>query len=85
MQDLARQGRQRYAKRWLGREVTVLVENGGNEKNFCRGISENYLKLHVRYNGEKAPAAGSVLRCRISCDQAPGFRNEEYDAAAVEE
>ena len=82
LQDLAWQGRQRYVKRWLGREVTVLVENSGNEKNFCRGISENYLKLHVRYNGEKAPPAGSVLRCEISCDEKPDYRNEEYDAIA---
>ena len=62
--NLARQGRVDYVRRWLGREVEVLVENGGGS-NLCRGISENYLKVHIQYKGEKAPPPGTVLRCKL--------------------
>jgi len=74
---LAQAGRADYARRWLGREVEVLVEKGGG-LNSCRGISENYLKLLVKYNGEKAPPPGTVLRCRITEEKVGNF-----DAAAV--
>ena len=84
--NLARQGRADYVRRWLGREVDVLIEKG----NPCRGVSENYLKLFVRYKGEKAPPPGSVLRCKI-LDEEPhteawGFTadTEGYDAVAEE-
>jgi len=60
--DLAKQGRADYVNRWLGREAAVLIENGGK---YCRGISENYLKLSVKYKGEKAPKPGTVLRCKL--------------------
>ena len=75
--NLARQGRADYVRRWLGREVEALIEKGGGS-NSCRGISENYLKLFVRYNGEKAPPTGTVLRCRL-LDEGIG----DYDATAV--
>ena len=73
--NLARQGRADYVRRWLGKEVDVLVEKGKS----CRGVSENYLKLLVQYKGEKAPAPGSVLRCKILEEDTEG-----YDAAAEE-
>jgi len=83
---LASAGRADYARRWLGREVEVLVEKGGGS-NLCRGLSENYLKLLVKYNGEKAPSPGAVLRCRI-VQEDPTQRREgadgNFDAAAEE-
>ena len=70
LNDLAFLGRERYVKRSLGREVDALVEMGTAygeecEARYCRGISENYLKLRIRYQGENAPAAGTVLRCKL--------------------
>jgi threonylcarbamoyladenosine tRNA methylthiotransferase MtaB len=62
--DLAKRGRADYVNRWLGRETDVLVERGGGK--YCHGISENYLKLCVQYNGEKAPSPGVILRCKLS-------------------
>ena len=86
LSDLARHGRKSYARRWLDREVEVLIEKGGGS-NFCRGISENYLKLLVKYNGEKAPPPGTVLRCRI-VQEDPTQRREgadgDFDAVAEE-
>jgi threonylcarbamoyladenosine tRNA methylthiotransferase MtaB len=75
--SLARGGRADYVRRWLGREVEVLVEKGDFSKSGCKGISENYLKIFVRHNGE-APPPGSVLRCRISSE----YKGENFDAAA---
>ena len=64
--DLARQGKAGYVRRWFGREVEVLVEKGDAGKSFCRGVSENYLKLLVQYHGGgKAPPPGSILRCKL--------------------
>jgi len=75
--NLARQGRAAYVRRRLGQEVDVLVEKG----NPCRGVSENYLKLLVKYRGEKAPSPGTVLRCKIF-EEEP--HTEGYDAVAEE-
>ena len=78
--NLARQGRTDYICRWLGREVEVLVEKGGGS-NSCRGVSENYLKLLLKYKGEKAPPPGTVLRCKLlEKYHAEG----DYDAVAEE-
>ena len=76
--DLALQGRAGYVNRWLGREVDVLIEKGRCAKSFCRGISENYLKILIKFKGDKPPPPGSVLRCVLS-----GKYNEENcDAVA---
>ena len=75
--SLAQQGRADYVRRWLGREVNVLVENGNFSNSGCGGTSENYLKIFVRHNGE-APPPGSVLRCRISSE----YKCGNFDAAA---
>ena len=78
--NLARQGRADYVRRWLGHEVEVLVERGNASKSICRGISENYLKLLIRYEGETAPPPGTVLRCKIlEKYHAEG----DYDAVAI--
>jgi hypothetical protein len=47
----------------------------------CRGISENYLKLRIEYEGER-PSAGTVLRCRITGEQSGP--DEDIDAIAQE-
>jgi threonylcarbamoyladenosine tRNA methylthiotransferase MtaB len=74
--DLAWQGRAEYVKRWIGREVEALVEKdqsnlrfGAKSKEqmaYCRGITENYLKVLIQYNGDRAPPQGTVLRCRLT-------------------
>jgi len=75
--NLANQGKADYTRRWLGREVEVLVEKGDGS-GFCRGISENYLKLLVQYKGE-APTAGTVLRCKIVKETS----EKNFDAVAI--
>ena len=71
--SLARQGRAEYVKRWLGREVDVLIEKSA--QNSCRGVSENYLKLLVT-NESSPPPPGTVLRCRL----APNNETNDFDA-----
>jgi len=83
--DLAWQGRRDYISRWLGREVSVLIENNPRTSG-CRGVSENYLKLLVKHNGGKpqaaAPKPGTVLLCRLIEDQkTDNYR--DYDAVAA--
>jgi threonylcarbamoyladenosine tRNA methylthiotransferase MtaB len=77
--DLAWLGRTEYVRRWLGREVEILVEKGG-ASNFCKGVSQNYLKLLVPYNGGKPPAPGTVLRCKITENHVE--KHGDYDAIA---
>jgi len=62
---LAREGTAEYLRRWQGREVEALVEKGGSG-GFCRVVTENYLKLVVPYNGEKAPLPGTVLQVTVA-------------------
>jgi len=73
--DLARKGRADYTRRWLGREVDVIVEKSDKKK--CGGITENYLKVMINRKGEK-PESGTVIRCKLS--EIAG--NDEFDAAA---
>jgi len=73
--ELAWQGRREYVKKWQGREVEVLIEKK-NAKNYCRAVSENYLKVLVRIKGA-CPPPGTVLRCRLT-ETAP-LDNEDYD------
>jgi len=76
--DLAQQGRADYARRWLGKEIDVLVEKGCGKS--CRGVSENYLKTVILHEG-KAPSPGEVLRCKLL--EKPGAeKQEDYDAIA---
>jgi threonylcarbamoyladenosine tRNA methylthiotransferase MtaB len=79
--SLAREGRADYVRRWLGREVSVLVEKGSLSKSACGGTSENYLKVFVRHDGD-APPPGSVLQCRICAPQGNECQGGNFDAAA---
>ena len=72
----AKQGRADYVRRWLGREVDVLVENKENKKDVCFGTSENYLKVLIKCAGKPA---GTLLKCRLI---EAGDLNE-FDAAAL--
>jgi threonylcarbamoyladenosine tRNA methylthiotransferase MtaB len=78
--DLAWKGRSEYVQRWLEREVDVLVEKGNAQNSFFRGVSQNYLKLLVSHNREKAPVPGRILRCKIleNCVE----NHKDYDAVA---
>jgi threonylcarbamoyladenosine tRNA methylthiotransferase MtaB len=77
--NLAKQGRSGYVKRWLGREAEVLVENGGGK--YCRGVSENYLKLLIHCVEGNAPPPGTVLRCRL-LEKPHTVKTCNYDAVA---
>jgi threonylcarbamoyladenosine tRNA methylthiotransferase MtaB len=86
--ELARRGRRGYVRQWLGRETGALTEAGKAEKaGYCRGTSENYLKLLVKHASPHPPLPGTVLRCKIT---APLSRENtpngdpEYDSEAVE-
>jgi threonylcarbamoyladenosine tRNA methylthiotransferase MtaB len=76
--NLAKQGRADYINRWLGRETDVLIEKGSGKE--CHGISENYLKLLVRYKGEETPPSGVILRCKLSETN----KTEDFDAIGKE-
>jgi threonylcarbamoyladenosine tRNA methylthiotransferase MtaB len=93
---LALRGRREYAKAWLGKELSAVVEkhkrgigtgdwglgNGeiGHSQKQYRAVSENYLKLLVNCNGA-ASSPGSVIRCvPVSLCE-----EENIDAIAKEE
>jgi threonylcarbamoyladenosine tRNA methylthiotransferase MtaB len=62
---LALRGRREYAKSWLGKELSAVVEKdkpNAGQPGLCRAVSENYLKLLVNCNG-KPPPPGSSIRC----------------------
>jgi len=77
--DLAWLGRTEYVRRWIGREVEILVEKGGTSGS-CRGISQNYLKFLIPHNEGKNPAPGTVLRCKIMENHVE--KHGDYDAIA---
>jgi threonylcarbamoyladenosine tRNA methylthiotransferase MtaB len=81
--DLAWQGRAGYINRWLGREVSVLIENNPRSKTVCRGVSENYLKLFVQPKNGKPLPPGIVLSCRITENRIIN-KNMDFDAVAEE-
>jgi threonylcarbamoyladenosine tRNA methylthiotransferase MtaB len=60
--QLALQGRRDYARSWLGRELSAVVEKGSRPAGQCRAVSENYLKLLVNCTNE-TPAPSASLRC----------------------
>ncbi|MDR2542919.1 MAG: MiaB/RimO family radical SAM methylthiotransferase [Treponema sp.] len=79
--DLAFQGKEAYVRRWLGKEVDVLIEQ---DSLHCRGTTENYLKAAVKYNGEKTPEPGSVLRCRLVEENLMRQATKDVDVIAQE-
>jgi len=81
---LAVKARQDYASAWIGAEVEALVEKGdGNTGGYCRGLSENYLRLLIQYPDGHVPEAGTVLRCKIT-ELAVGEQgNNSADALAL--
>jgi len=52
-----------YARRWVGREVAVLLEGRAGRRG--RGVSENYLKVDVRGIPEGEAEPGRIARARI--------------------
>jgi threonylcarbamoyladenosine tRNA methylthiotransferase MtaB len=74
---LALRGRREYAKAWLGKELSAVVEKAPCSTRQCRAVSENYLKLLVNCNGE-IPRPGSVIRCVL----AEVCEDEAFDAIA---
>jgi threonylcarbamoyladenosine tRNA methylthiotransferase MtaB len=77
--ELAERGRADYTRRWLDREVDILVEKGGGKS--CRGVSENYLKTLILFKGKQPPLPGEVLRCKL-LEKPDSEKAEDYDAVA---
>lgn len=81
--DLARQGRQAYLRRWVGRDLQAVVESDSRRRSGHRvaAVSENYLKISLL-----PPPAGLILhpgtaiRCRI-VDVAAGPEATEVPTA----
>ncbi|MCL2441644.1 MAG: tRNA (N(6)-L-threonylcarbamoyladenosine(37)-C(2))-methylthiotransferase MtaB [Treponema sp.] len=71
--ELADKSRENYVQRWLDREVDVLIEKSKNDKT-CHGVSENYLKVLIKFSGNMPPS-GTVLRCKLI----ESSLNAEYD------
>jgi len=77
--NLARKGRREYIQRWIGKEVEAVAEAGENTpEGMVQALTENYLKVRVNYGDAKAPASGSLIRCRITDNPESG----NYDALA---
>jgi threonylcarbamoyladenosine tRNA methylthiotransferase MtaB len=84
--DLARRGRREYARRWLGKEVDVIIE-GKQEKNTRRipGISDNYLRtlIAIPPGAESCFSPGTALRCRLQrLWEGEGGAPERFDVTA---
>jgi threonylcarbamoyladenosine tRNA methylthiotransferase MtaB len=81
---LARQGREGYARRWLGKTVEVITEApGSNGGAYTPGVSGNYLRLMIPVSGGTGPLPpGTILRCRIGAPPEAG--NSRFDAVAGE-
>jgi threonylcarbamoyladenosine tRNA methylthiotransferase MtaB len=71
--EMALKGRAAYAERWTGREVEVCVEGTEetgrleNEKKsrYAAGLSDNYLRVLIRFPERVAPSSGRAFRCRL--------------------
>ena len=67
--ELAHKGRREYINRQLGKEVEAVIEASNQKslpKDSVQGLSENYLKLSIKYGDKPTPAPGSLIRCQIS-------------------
>jgi len=78
--SLAELGKTEYVKRWLGKEIDVLIEKQKKKDiSYPIGVSENYLKALVMQNGKKALEPGDVVTCRII----EAGNMKDYDALTV--
>jgi threonylcarbamoyladenosine tRNA methylthiotransferase MtaB len=66
--DLARLGRERYVRRWLGKTVEAITEDPNSGAGlYTPAVSENYLRLAIPASGKAGRLPpGAVLRCRIA-------------------
>jgi threonylcarbamoyladenosine tRNA methylthiotransferase MtaB len=73
LSEMALKGRETYTRRWTGREVEACVEGKGetgrpeDEKKFryLAGLSDNYLKILIRFPEGGTLPPGRALRCRL--------------------
>ena len=79
LNGLAVRGRREYTRRWEGKEVEAVVERGKRlPKGLAAAVSENYLKIRVKYGDDTHPSPGSLIRCRIKSIPA----DSNFDATA---
>jgi threonylcarbamoyladenosine tRNA methylthiotransferase MtaB len=76
--ELALRGRREYAKAWLGKELSAVVEKAPCGVRQYRAVSENNLKLLVNCNGEPPPPGSS-----IRCTPVEVCEGENFDAVAI--
>jgi threonylcarbamoyladenosine tRNA methylthiotransferase MtaB len=72
LEEMALAGRRAYAGRWMGRELEACVEekrgeDAGDEKKsrYAAGLSDNYLKILIRFPDRPALSPGGAIRCRL--------------------
>ncbi len=69
LREIGRQKRRAFAGRFLGREMSVLIE-GQNAGGFVRGFSDNYLPVVLRHEG--LDLANRIVQVRVE-----GFKEEK--------
>ena len=89
---LAREGRERYLRRWIGKEVEAIAEGRAAERfssveniSTFPALSDNYLKLSVECVSRRPPRSGTAILCRIvgaAADALEAVSSHEADAAA---
>ena len=91
LSKMALRGREVYTERWTGREVEACVGGketagrDGDEKKFryLAGLSDNYLKILIRFPEGKALSPGRAFRCRLRAlsPEVP-LKRGDFDALA---
>ena len=68
VRDLGRRKREAFAARFVGGDLSVLIEGGGDETPFCKGVSGNYIPVRIA-RGEQSPGGGIMT---IRAERAEG-------------
>jgi threonylcarbamoyladenosine tRNA methylthiotransferase MtaB len=87
---LARQGRERYIRRWEGKTVEAVAETGGGKTQTCHlppffsALTDNYIRVRIPFDKTfcKLPP-GASFRCRIG--RGAGEGENAFDAWAEPE
>jgi threonylcarbamoyladenosine tRNA methylthiotransferase MtaB len=76
--SLAREGRKRYCRRWMGRTVAAIVQaRDKKDPGYSGAVSDNYLRLKIKTGPGMIP--GRAVGCRMT---APAEEGAAFDALA---
>jgi threonylcarbamoyladenosine tRNA methylthiotransferase MtaB len=91
LEKMALAGRKAYAGRWMGKELDACVEGKGEIKGlddekksrYFAGLSDNYLKILIRFPEKPEFSPGRALRCRLGpLPQGTPPKRGDFDALA---